>query len=231
MKAVCLVEDEKSLVELIKLNLEMEGMKVTVFQDGIEAKLNFEHQITYDLIILDVMLPNFSGFDLCHMIRKKSDVPILFLSAKGTAQDKIKGLKLGANDYLAKPFDLEELLLRVHVLTHGVESEKSHKKRFSISNKQVDFETFEVLNSEKTIIHTFSKKEAALLDFFIQNENKVISRDQILDHVWGKDQFPTSRTIDNFVLTYRKLFENNPKAPKHFQSIRGIGYKFNSQIE
>ena len=95
----------------------------------------------------------------------------------------------------------------------------------------MDFETFEVLNSEKTIIHTFSKKEAALLDFFIQNENKVISRDQILDHVWGKDQFPTSRTIDNFVLTYRKLFENNPKAPKYFQSIRGIGYKFNSQIE
>ena len=129
MKSVCLVEDEKSLVELIKLNLEMEGMKVTVFQDGVEAKLNFEHQILFDLVILDVMLPNFSGFDLCRIIRNKSDVPILFLSAKGTTQDLIKGLKLGANDYLSKPFDLEELLLRVHILTHGVESVFSQTKK------------------------------------------------------------------------------------------------------
>ncbi len=214
MKTVCLVEDEKNLVNLIKLNLELEGMRVTVFNDGVEAKLNFEHRVSYDLIILDVMLPNFSGFDLCELIRKKSDVPILFLSAKGTTQDRIKGLKLGANDYLPKPFDLEELLLRVHVLTHGVESIEQNPRQIIIANKYVDLGSYEVLDSSKRILHTFSKKEAA--------------RDEILDHVWGKDQFPTSRTIDNFILTYRKLFEENPKKPKYFHSIRGVGYKFTS---
>lgn len=228
MKTVCLVEDEKNLVNLIKLNLELEGMRVTVFNDGVEAKLNFEHRVSYDLIILDVMLPNFSGFDLCELIRKKSDVPILFLSAKGTTQDRIKGLKLGANDYLPKPFDLEELLLRVHVLTHGVESIEQNPRQIIIANKYVDLGSYEVLDSSKRILHTFSKKEAALLEFFIDNDNKVVSRDEILDHVWGKDQFPTSRTIDNFILTYRKLFEENPKKPKYFHSIRGVGYKFTS---
>lgn len=226
MKTVCLVEDEKNLISLIKLNLELEGMKVRVFEDGIEAKLNFEHRLNYDLIILDVMLPNFSGFDLCELIRKKSDVPILFLSAKGTTQDRIKGLKLGANDYLPKPFDLEELLLRVHILTHGVESLEQNPKQIMIANKFVDLSSYEVCDSNTNILHVFSKKEAALLEFFIENNNKVVSRDEILDHVWGKDQFPTSRTIDNFILTYRKLFEENPKKPKHFLSVRGVGYKF-----
>lgn len=226
MKTVCLVEDERNLIELIKLNLELEGMRLNVFKDGIEAKLNFEHNLNYDLIILDVMLPNFSGFDLCELIRKKSDVPILFLSAKGTTQDRIKGLKLGANDYLPKPFDLEELILRVNILIHGIESHDTTIKEIQISDKLVNLLSYEVLDMNKNLLHIFSKKEAALLEFFIENNNKVVSRDEILDHVWGRDQFPTSRTIDNFILTYRKLFELNPKTPKHFHSIRGIGYKF-----
>ena len=224
MIEVCLVEDEQNLVDLIKLNLEMEGMKVTVFTDGIEAKLNFEHSLKFDLIILDVMLPNYSGFDLCKQIREVSDLPILFLSAKGTTQDRIKGLKLGANDYLAKPFDLEELLLRINVLTQKQE----HKKDYvALSNKTIHWGSYEVMDKEGKIVHSFSKKEAALLEYFIQNEGKVVSRNEILDHVWGKDQFPTSRTIDNFVLTFRKLFEpNDSKTMKHFHSVRGVGYKF-----
>lgn len=224
MIEVCLVEDEQNLVDLITLNLEMEGMKVTVYSDGIEAKLHFEHSLRFDLIILDVMLPNYSGFDLCKQIRKVSDVPILFLSAKGTTQDRIKGLKLGANDYLPKPFDLEELLLRIHVLTSKPEVKLN---TLTLAEKTIHWDSYEVLNTNGEVIHSFSKKEAALLEFFIQNEGKVVSRNEILDHVWGKDQFPTSRTIDNFVLSFRKLFEsNNSKELKHFHSVRGVGYKF-----
>ncbi len=218
------MEDEQNLVDLIKLNLEMEGMKVTVYSDGIEAKLHFEHSLRFDLIILDVMLPNYSGFDLCKQIRDVSDVPILFLSAKGTTQDRIKGLKLGANDYLPKPFDLEELLLRIHVLTSKPEVKLN---TLTLAEKTIHWDSYEVLNAYGEVIHSFSKKEAALLEFFIQNEGKVVSRNEILDHVWGKDQFPTSRTIDNFVLSFRKLFEsNNSKELKHFHSVRGVGYKF-----
>lgn len=218
------MEDEQNLVDLIKLNLEMEGMKVTVYSDGIEAKLHFEHSLRFDLIILDVMLPNYSGFDLCKQIRDVSDVPILFLSAKGTTQDRIKGLKLGANDYLPKPFDLEELLLRIHVLTSKPEVKMN---TLTLAEKTIHWDSYEVLNAHGEVIHSFSKKEAALLEFFIQNEGKVVSRNEILDHVWGKDQFPTSRTIDNFVLSFRKLFEsNNSKELKHFHSVRGVGYKF-----
>lgn len=218
------MEDEQNLVDLIKLNLEMEGMKVTVYSDGIEAKLHFEHSLRFDLIILDVMLPNYSGFDLCKQIRDVSDVPILFLSAKGTTQDRIKGLKLGANDYLPKPFDLEELLLRIHVLTSKPEVKLN---TLTLAEKTIHWDSYEVLNAHGEVIHSFSKKEAALLEFFIQNEGKVVSRNEILDHVWGKDQFPTSRTIDNFVLSFRKLFEsNNSKELKHFHSVRGVGYKF-----
>ena len=226
MGTVCLVEDEENLIDLIKLNLELEGFKVDCFQNGKNAETHLSENISYDLIILDVMLPEVSGFKLCELIRLKSNVPILFLSAKGTTQDRIQGLKLGANDYLAKPFDLEELLLRVNVLTHS--KVNSDLQEFRISNKIIDFQSFHVINEGGTILYEFSKKEMLLLEFFIKNEGKVVSRDELLDNVWGTDQFPTSRTIDNFILTFRKLFEINPKIPQHFHSIRGVGYKFTS---
>jgi two-component system, OmpR family, alkaline phosphatase synthesis response regulator PhoP len=167
-----------------------------------------------------------SGFTLCEIIRKKSSVPILFLSAKGTTQDRIQGLKLGANDYLPKPFNLEELLLRVSVLTNNKSA--SELLEYKISNKRIDFQSFVVKNESGELIFEFSKKEMSLLEFFIKHEGRVVSRDELLDNVWGTDQFPTSRTIDNFILTFRKLFEENPKEPKHFHSIRGVGYKFTS---
>lgn len=226
MGTVCLVEDEENLIDLIKLNLELEGFKVDCFINGKIAAAHFSAEWSYDLIILDVMLPEVSGFKLCELIRQKSNVPILFLSSKGTTQDRIQGLKLGANDYLAKPFDLEELLLRVNVLTHG--KLNTDQQEFKISNKLIDFLSFQVKNEEGIILYEFSKKEMSLLEFFIKNEGRVMSRDELLDNVWGTDQFPTSRTIDNFILTFRKLFEINPKIPQHFHSIRGVGYKFTS---
>jgi two-component system alkaline phosphatase synthesis response regulator PhoP len=227
MISICLVEDEKSLRDMIQLNLELESYAVTTFQDGKEALNAFEKNIDFSLIILDVMLPFVSGLNLCRFIREKSTVPILFLSAKGTTADRVNGLKLGANDYLPKPFDLEELLLKVNILSQQISSSKEVLS-FQVGNLSIDLSSFEVKNSSESIVHIFSKREVELLKLFKEKENKVISRDEILDEIWGKDQFPTSRTIDNYILVFRKIFEKDPKNPIHFHSIRGVGYKFSS---
>jgi two-component system alkaline phosphatase synthesis response regulator PhoP len=227
MISICVVEDEKSLRDMIQLNLELENYTVTTFQDGQEALSAFEKNFDFNLIILDVMLPYVSGLDLCRIIREKSSVPILFLSAKGTTADRVNGLKLGANDYLPKPFDLEELLLKVQILSQTTYVNKETLS-FEIGNYSIDLASFEVKDTLGKIVHVFSKREVELLKLFKEKENKVISRDEILDKIWGKDQFPTSRTIDNYILVFRKIFEIDPKSPIHFHSIRGVGYKFNS---
>lgn len=223
MMNICLIEDEENIVELIRLNLELEGFTVRSFQNGMRAKEMIAEVIQHDLIILDVMLPEYSGFDLCKDIRALSDTPILFLSAKGIATDRIHGLKLGANDYLAKPFDLEELILRIRNLVSSKTDQKI--KSIQIGEVKVNFSSYEAHNNGE-IIHVFSKREIELLELFNENEGKVVSRDLILDKLWGKDNFPTSRTIDNYILTFRKIFENDPKNPIFFHSVRGVGYRF-----
>ena len=223
MMNICLIEDEENIVELIRLNLEIEGFTVRSFQNGMRAKEKIDEVIQHDLIILDVMLPEYSGFDLCKDIRALSDTPILFLSAKGIATDRIHGLKLGANDYLAKPFDLEELILRIRNLVSSKTDQKI--KSIQIGEVKVNFSSYEAHNNGE-IIHVFSKREIELLELFNENEGKVVSRDLILDKLWGKDHFPTSRTIDNYILTFRKIFENDPKNPIFFHSVRGVGYRF-----
>ena len=221
---ICLVEDEQSLIEMIQFNLEMDGYDVFAIRDGGLAEDHFELKIDYDLFILDVMLPRISGLDLCKIIREKSQAPILFLSAKGTTQDRIEGLKIGANDYLPKPFDLEELILKVKILT----KKEGEQKDFllQVGELEVDFNTFEVRSLENEIVHLFSKREIELLQLFQEKEGKVVSRDEILDRVWGKDSYPTARTIDNYILVFRKVFEKNPRKPQFFHSIRSVGYKF-----
>jgi two-component system alkaline phosphatase synthesis response regulator PhoP len=164
--------------------------------------------------------------DICKEIRKKSSVPVLFLSAKGTTEDRIAGLKLCGNDYLSKPFDLEELLLRVNVLTQRHPIRILESTGIRIGQKEVNFSTYEVTDLRTNVTVTLSKKEIELLKLFIEKEGVVISRDEILDRVWGRDQFPTSRTIDNYILSFRKLFEDDPRSPKYFHSIRAVGYKF-----
>ncbi len=228
MQKICLVEDEKSLSEMIRLNLEMDGFQVDVYDNGLTAKNSIAKIATYDLVILDVMLPQVSGLDLCKELRKLSKVPILFLSAKGTTIDRIAGLKLGANDYLPKPFDLEELLLKVQILLNRNEIEQ--EEELTIGTKTVRFSTFEITDNTSSEIIVLSKKEIDLLKLFAAKEGLVVSRDEILDKVWG-DQFPTSRTIDNYILSFRKTFENDPKNPLFFHSIRGVGYKFTSKID
>ena len=226
MKKICLIEDEESLSDLIKMNLELDGYAVDTISHGTEAFLRAFEMDSFDLVILDVMLPEVSGLTICKEIRKYSRVPILFLSAKGTTQDRIAGLKLGANDYLPKPFDLEELLLRVQVLVEGIEEVTTVVDKITIGDFSVDFTSYLVSNVHTGEKHDLSKREIDLLKLFNSKQGLVISRDEILDTLWGNDQFPTSRTIDNYILNFRKIFETDPKTPKYFHSIRGVGYKF-----
>ncbi len=225
MPHIVLVEDETSLHELIKLNLELDGHIVTSFFTGNEAMKNLNQSAKADLVILDIMLPNVSGLDICEAIRKNSEVPILFLSAKGTTSDRIIGLKKGGTDYLVKPFDLEELLLKVSILVRSTKA-KQEQTKVVINDKIVDFVTFEVRDTWNQLVVTLTKKEIELLRLFDSKAGQVISRDEILDSVWGQDQFPSSRTVDNFIVGFRKLFEVDQRNPQFFQSIRGVGYKF-----
>lgn len=224
MRKICLVEDEKSISELVQLNLELEGYDVTVFDHGQDAKNALSDPAIYDLIILDVMLPGVSGIDLCKHIRSVSNVPILFLSAKGTTGDRIAGLKAGGNDYLPKPFDLEELLLRVGVLAQP--DDATEDETVQIGNHIVNFKTFAVKNTETHEEVELSKKEIGIIRLFLRKKGEVVSRNEILDEVWGSDQYPTTRTIDNFILNLRKIFEEDPRSPKYIHSVRGVGYKF-----
>jgi two-component system, OmpR family, alkaline phosphatase synthesis response regulator PhoP len=227
-KKILLVEDEEHLLKTILLNLELEGYDVKTASNGIEALKKFR-SFPPDLILLDVMLPEMNGFDVCEEIRKENArVPILFLTAKGSSEDKIRGLKLGADDYLTKPFNLEELLLRIQILlkrsTPATDNAKNIEQ-YSFNNNEINFITYEIkgANGEKIEI---SKREIALLKLLIERKGQVISRETILDEVWGTEAFPSSRTIDNYIVSFRKYFEKNQKEPKHFHSIRGVGYKF-----
>ncbi len=222
MNQICIVEDEESLGEMLRMNLEMENFRVKLFNHGGRAMESIKELISADLLILDVMLPEKSGLEICAEVRKFSQVPILILSAKGMTSDRIQGLKLGANDYLAKPFDLEELLLRVNNLLPKKEEEL---RKLIIGDKEVFLDTFEVKDptGETKVL---SKREIELLEFFSEKKGQVVSRDEILAKIWGAESFPTSRTIDNYILSFRKLFENDPKDPQYFHSIRSVGYKF-----
>lgn len=224
MKRIYLVEDEAVLLDSIKLNLEYDGYEVIGIKSGTEALDNAKVLGESDLVILDVMLPGYNGIQVCKEIRKFSDVPILFLSAKGTTPDRVVGLKAGGNDYLPKPFDLEELLLRVKILL-SIQLKSTAQNIFTIGSKSINFQTFEVIDSQEKHILTFSKREVDLLRLFSMNVGRVVSRDEILDAIWGLDKFPTPRTIDNYILSFRKIFEIDPKEPHFFHSIRGVGYK------
>jgi two-component system, OmpR family, alkaline phosphatase synthesis response regulator PhoP len=226
-KHILLVEDEEHLLKIIQLNLELEGYLVTTAITGIEALKEFRKN-HFDIILLDVMLPEMNGFDVCEEIRKENkDIPVLFLTAKGSSEDRIQGLKLGADDYLTKPFNLEELLLRIQILLKRSNNSKqiSIPYTFSFGKNQINFVTYEIkgINGETTQI---SKREIALLKLLIERKGEVISREEILDKVWGTEVYPSSRTIDNYILAFRKYFELNQREPKHFHSIRGVGYKF-----
>ena len=222
---ILLVEDEESLRAVVKLNLEMEDYEVVTAADGKTALKHFKEQ-HFDVILLDVMLPEIDGFQVCEQIRLTDmQVPIMMLTAKDTALDRVTGLKKGADDYLTKPFNLEELLLRVNnLLKRSSKSPENTPEIYEIGDYKVNFATFEAEGNDG--LFTLTKKEAMLLKLLVDRKNEVVSRQQILQSVWGYDVYPSTRTIDNFILSFRKYFEENPRQPTRFLSIRGVGYKY-----
>lgn len=222
---ILLVEDEENIREGIKINLELEKYEVVEARDGKEALKFFKEQ-HFDLLILDVMLPEVDGFQVCEQVRLTNmEVPIIFLTAKDTAPDRISGLKRGADDYLTKPFNLEELLLRVNNLIRRTSKSPANTPEiYEFGKNQVNFATYEAMGNQGEFVLT--KKEAMLLKLLIDRRNEVVSRQQILQSVWGYDVYPSTRTIDNFILSFRKYFEQDPKHPEFFKSVRGVGYKF-----
>lgn len=223
---ILLVEDEKSLQEAIKLNLEMENYEVVAVADGGDAVKTFSKQY-FNLVVLDVMLPKLNGFEVCQQIRiKDAHTPVLFLTAKDSGADKINGFKKGGDDYLTKPFNLEEFLLRVKVLIkHGFKiDERKEVNQIKFGQNIIDFNNFTAQTANGDF--KLSNKELQFLKLLVERKNEVIPRNEILHAVWGYDIFPSTRTVDNFILMFRKYFEKNPHKPKHFHSVRGVGYKF-----
>ncbi len=222
---ILLVEDEDQIRELLKLNLVLEGYEVETAADGLTAlnKLGGQH---FDLVILDVMLPEVSGLQIAENFRLTNrDTPILMLTAKDASSDRIAGLKMGADDYLTKPFVLEELMLRVqNLLRRTTKNSSNTMDSYGFAGNTINFITFEATTPNGTI--ELTKKEALLLKLLIDRKNEVVSRHQILQTVWGYDVYPSTRTIDNFILSFRKYFEVDPKEPVYFHSVRGVGYKF-----
>ena len=226
--SILLVEDEDNLHEALKLNLELEGYEVTSAYNGTAALRAVEVEY-FDLIILDVMLPEMDGINVTETIRLKNrEVPILILSAKNTSSDRVLGLKKGADDYLTKPFNLEELILRVHKLVEKnkrIRDKTSVGDTYTFGNNVIDFKAQEARTKTGQRVQ-LSKKESMLLKLLIENKNEVVPREKILQSVWGYNVYPTTRTIDNFILSFRKYFEEDSRNPKYFHSVRGVGYKY-----
>ena len=226
--SILLVEDEENLHEALKMNLELEGYEVTSAYDGAGAMQAFQNEY-FDLIILDVMIPQMDGLNVTQNIRlTNSDVPILILSAKNTSADRVQGLKKGADDYLTKPFNLEELLLRVQKLINKnkrLQEKSTVGDTYTFGGHVVNFKAQEAVTIKGERLE-LSKKEAMLLKLLIENKNEVVPREKILQSVWGYNVYPTTRTIDNFILNFRKYFEEDSRNPKFFHSVRGVGYKY-----
>lgn len=226
--SILLVEDEENLQEALKLNLELEGYEITGAYDGAEALQAVQKEF-FNLIILDIMLPEIDGITVCETIRLSNpDIPILILSAKNSSADRVLGLKKGADDYLTKPFNLEELLIRVNNLIK--KSERLSSKQpipdiYSFGKNKIDFKASEAFTKSGEKV-TLTKKEIMLLKLLIENKNEVVTREKILQVVWGYNVYPTTRTIDNFILNFRKYFEEDSRDPEYFHAVRGVGYKF-----
>jgi len=225
-RRILLVEDEENLHDAIKMNLELESYFVASSYAGKDAIDKFRTS-RFDLIILDIMLPEINGFDICEIIRLEDNiVPILFLTAKDSSQDKIRGLKAGGDDYLTKPFNLEELLLRVANLLKRLEITQTinYEEIIEIGNIKVNLKSY-TTTSSTGLISQLSQRQSKLLKLLYERKNEVVSRAEILEKIWGYDVYPSTRTIDNVILSFRKIFEKDVPSNTYFKSVRGVGYK------
>src|ERR1043166_4221349 len=238
MSAVLIVEDEKHLADGLRFNLEAEGYEVDVAGSAEEAyPLLTDRQPPYDVIVLDVMLPGMDGFSLASTLRSQGwFVPILMLTARGQAEDVLRGFEAGADDYLPKPFELSVLLARINALLRRREWFQKDRHRappngeskvFDFSGKTIDFDALELRSGTQTVHLTLM--EADLLRYLINHEGKIVSRSVLLEDVWGLREDTDTRAIDNFIVRLRKYIEDKPSSPRHLLTVRGVGYKFVAQ--
>jgi DNA-binding response OmpR family regulator len=224
-RKILVVEDEPNIGRGLKDNLEFEGYQIDLATDG-AAGLNLILTNHYDLILLDVMMPEMSGFDVCKKAREKGiEVPIILLTAKSEEFDKVLGLELGADDYITKPFSLRELLARIKaVLRRGIVTEDGKaREEFVIGKLNVNFSTFVAADAGGPV--KMSHKEFAILQYLVQRKNEIISRTDLLEKVWGYDESPTTRTVDNFIVKLRNKIEQDPNDPRIILTVHGTGYK------
>lgn len=225
MFRILIVEDEPAMRLGLTDNLEFEGYEVDFVEDG-EAGIEALTTKSYDLVLLDVMLPKISGFDVCRNIRKAgSKIPIILLTARGEEIDKVLGLELGADDYVTKPFSVRELMARVKALLRRSQSETevNQKEVVKIGRLQVNFGTLTATCMDEEI--KMSHREFEVLKHLYQHKNKLVSRHELLEEVWGYDEQPTTRTVDNFIVRLRQKIEDDPNTPKLIITVHGAGYK------
>lgn len=228
MNKILLIEDEAGLILTLTDRLESENFSVKSATDG-ESGLQLalsENSENFDLIILDVMLPKKNGYDVCRDLRQKNiTTPILMLTAKGETIDKVLGLKLGADDYLTKPFEIAELLARIEALLRRASNRRQNSAdSFRFGNVAVDFRRAEVCKNSDLI--ELSAMEFKLLQYFIEHRGEFLKRGELLDEVWGYDAMPATRTVDVHIAWLRQKLEENPKYPQYIQTVHGFGYKF-----
>ena len=224
---ILLVEDETHIAQGLIFNLELENFIVTHAETGAAAMEAFNRQ-SFDLVILDLMLPDSHGIDLCRQMRQtESQLPILMLTALGEEEDRIKGLKEGADDYLTKPFNLDEFLLRVRGMlkrSTWYQPSRSKVKDYQFGNNHIDLNNLSAVTANGNI--RITELESRMLETFFANEGETLTRSELLKSVWGLAEDTETRTLDNFIVRLRKHFEEDPTNPKHFLTVRGRGYRF-----
>ena len=225
---ILLAEDDKNIGEALSYNLKEEGFYVTWVEDG-QSAVDAFHEMEFNLVILDIMMPFLDGFEVTEIIRENNiNLPILMLTAREELHDKIRGLTIGADDYLTKPFHLEELLVRIRVLLRRLNSQSNYvqKNTYQFGQNEINFDDLSAKSDSENF--QLTPKEAQLMKLFITNKGKVVSRSELLSRVWDIKIGINTRTVDNFIARLRKYFEKDSKKPRFIQSIRGAGYIFNN---
>ncbi|ABP67588.1 two component transcriptional regulator, winged helix family [Caldicellulosiruptor saccharolyticus DSM 8903] len=219
---ILVIDDDVKICEVIKLYLEKEGFEVIIAHNGSDGITMFKHEMP-DLVILDIMLPKKDGYEVCREIRKISNIPIIMLTAKGETFDKVLGLELGADDYIVKPFDPKELIARIKAVLRRTQGEVNDEKVVVYPNLTINLTTYEVKLEDKII--EMPPKEIELLYFLASHPNKVFTREQLLDHIWGYNFVGDTRTVDVHIKRIREKIEKD-KYPWRIKTVWGVGYKF-----
>ena len=221
---ILIVEDEPNMVAGLRDNFEFEGFEVLTASDGVQG-LEKALKESPDLVVLDVMMPRMSGLDVCKQLKaKRPSIPIIMLTARGQEVDKVVGLELGADDYVTKPFSIRELLARVKAVLRRSQTLPKEQDRYTFGDVEVNLRSYRVLRNGQSV--EFSSKEFELLKHFLCHSGETLSRDRLLEEVWGYDNFPTTRTVDAHIVRLRQKLEPVPDQPQFFLTVHGVGYRF-----